>query len=267
MVPGTDAGGADMEIFLVRHGIAVDREGDGPDAFRPLTGKGRRRFRKTARSFARLGCKLDLILTSPLVRAVQTAEILAGETKHGDVAVLEELDPKFDANDLLKALAKRANGSRSVAIVGHEPQLSSVLATLAAVEAENLDLKKGGIVRLEIAAPSRRGSAEAIWSLKPRSKTVKKGLPLTKSGDGEENSEERVAKGKERKRSRRKKRAARSDDTAAEARDAVTTAEATADAEAATAPAESPSEDESETTAPNAPEPSRETNDAPPALA
>src|SRR5438105_5012643 len=230
-----------MEIFLVRHGVAVEREGEGPDAFRPLTGKGRRRFRKTARSFARLGCKLDLILTSPLVRAVQTAEILAGEAKHGDVAILEELDPKYEAADLLKALRKRANGSRSVALVGHEPQLSSVLAALAGVEAETLDLKKGAIVRLEARDPSQRGSAAAIWSLKPRSKTVKKGLPLAKAEGDEEKPDERAAKGKRstraasrrsaKKHSRRARHEGASSETADTAADTTAeSAETTADA-------------------------------------
>jgi phosphohistidine phosphatase len=188
-----------MEIFLVRHGVAVDRDGDIPDAFRSLTSKGRRRFRKTARSFARLGCRLDLILTSPLVRAVQTAEILAGETKHGEVAVLEELDPKYAAADLLKAMTKRADGVRSVALVGHEPQLSAVLAALAAVDADRLDVKKGAIVRLDARNPSERGSAGAFWSLKPKSKTVKKGLPLTKADGEDENAPERTAKGKDKR--------------------------------------------------------------------
>jgi phosphohistidine phosphatase len=232
-----------MEIFLVRHGVAVDRESEGPDAFRPLTGKGRRRFHKTAKSFARLGCKLDLILTSPLVRAVQTAEILACEAKHGEVAVLEELDPRFEVADLLKALRKRANGARSVALVGHEPQLSSVLAALAGVEAESLDLKKGGIVRLDARDPSQRGSAAAIWSLKPRSKSVKKGLPLAKADAEEAKPAERAAKGKRTKRAhsrragkRRSSRVSEADatsetsvsDTAAES------AETTADASAGT---------------------------------
>ena len=115
------------------------------------------------------------------MRAVQTAEILAAEAKHGEVAVLEELDPKFEAPDLLKAVRKRANGVRSVALVGHEPQLSSVVATLTGVEAASLDLKKGAIVRLDARDPSQRGSAAAIWSLKPKSKNVKKGLPLAKA--------------------------------------------------------------------------------------
>ena len=173
-----------MEVFLVRHGVAIARDGVS-DAFRPLTAKGRRRFRKTARAFARLGCEVDLILTSPLVRAVQTAEILAGEVPHGDVDVLEQLDPRFDAGELLRTLRKRANGSGSVALVGHEPQISSVLGALAGVDAETLDVKKGAIVRLEVREPTRRGSATAVWSLKPKSKTVKKGLPLAKT-DAEE---------------------------------------------------------------------------------
>jgi phosphohistidine phosphatase len=175
-----------MDIYLVRHGIAIAREDGVPDGFRPLTGKGRRRFRKTARAFAKLGRrKLDLILTSPLVRAVQTAEILASEAKHGEVSVLEELDPEFSVGSLLDALARRASGLKSVALVGHEPQLSSVLAVLAGVPADSLDLKKGAIVHLDGTDLANPGSAGAYWSLKPRSKTVQKGLPLAKA-EGEE---------------------------------------------------------------------------------
>ena len=103
---------------------------------RPSNVTARRRFRKTARAFARLGRKVNLILTSPLVRAVQTAEILAAEARHGEVAVLEELDPKFGARSLLEAVAKRADGVQSIALVGHDPQLSSALATLAGLAAE-----------------------------------------------------------------------------------------------------------------------------------
>ena len=258
-----------MEIFLVRHGVAVDRESEGPDAFRPLTGKGRRRFHKTSKSFARLGCKLDLILTSPLVRAVQTAEILACEAKHGEVAILEELDPKFEVGDLLKALRKRANGARSVALVGHEPQLSSVLAALAGVEAESLDLKKGGIVRLEARDPSQRGSAAAIWSLKPRSKSVKKGLPLAKAEAEEATPTERAAKGKRTKRARPrragKRRSSRASGADATSETSESAADTTAESAETTADASVGALAEVETTSsPNAsPETSEST--APPA--
>ena len=199
------------EIYVVRHGIAVAREENAPDEFRPLTEKGRRRFRKTARAFARLGRKLDAILTSPLVRAVQTAEILAGEIKHGEVAVLEQLDPKFGVGSLLEALAARADGAKAVAVVGHEPQLSALVAALAGVPAEELDLKKGGIVRLDIGDLSQPGSAEARWSLKPRSKTVDKGLPLAEAGEDEAEAQAEAAapKRKEGRSSKRRSRGAR----------------------------------------------------------
>ena len=69
-----------IRIYLVRHGIAVDpaEMGSLDDEARPLTGKGRKRFRRLARAFRDLGEPLDFIFTSPLVRAVQTAEILCG---------------------------------------------------------------------------------------------------------------------------------------------------------------------------------------------
>ena len=194
-----------MEIYLVRHGIAVGREEDMPDPLRPLTEKGRRRFRKTARAFARLGRKIGLILTSPLVRAVQTVEILAGETKHGEVDVLEELDPKFGVRSLLEAVAKRADGTQSIALVGHDPQLSSVLAALTGVPVEDLDFKKGAIVRLDTMDPSEAGAADARWSLNPRSKNARKGPPLVKA-EGEDSETEGAGATPHKRKARRARR-------------------------------------------------------------
>jgi phosphohistidine phosphatase len=162
------------EIYVVRHGIAVPSEGEIPDALRPLTSKGRRRFRRTARTFARLGRKLDLILTSPLVRAVQTAEILVGAVKDVEVAVLEELDPKSGIERLLDAVARRANDLRAVALVGHEPQLSGLVAVLAGLRANEVQLSKGAIVRLDLADALAPGSADLRWTLNPMSKEVEK---------------------------------------------------------------------------------------------
>src|SRR5260370_16940096 len=121
-----------IRLYLVRHGAAEDAAAGAPDALRALSLKARRRFHKTARSFGR---KLDLIFTSPLVRAVQTAEILAGEAKHGALSVLQELAPEQSAEAVLKAVSKRAGKSGSVALVGHEPQLSRLLAALARLPA------------------------------------------------------------------------------------------------------------------------------------
>jgi phosphohistidine phosphatase len=163
-----------MEIYVVRHGIAVPSEAKIPDRFRPLTSKGRRRFRRTARRFARLVRELDLILTSPLVRAVQTAEILVAAVKDAEVAVLEELDPKSGVEPLLEAVAHRAD-FRSVALVGHEPQLSGLVAVLASIPGNEIELRKGAIVRLDVAEALGPGSAELRWTLNPMSKEVEKG--------------------------------------------------------------------------------------------
>jgi phosphohistidine phosphatase len=187
-----------MQLYVVEHGIAVE-SGEGiPDEWRPLTDKGRRRFQKTARAFGKLGRRLDLILTSPLVRAVQTAEILAGETEPGEVAVLAELDPSFDAQAVRNAIASRAGKAEAVAIVGHEPQLSSVLAALSGVSQAEIDLENGTIVRVDVSTLTDGASADPRWWLKPKG-TRKKGLPLRKQegesrAAGESTKAKRAAK-------------------------------------------------------------------------
>src|SRR5207253_2523284 len=72
------------------------------------------------------------------------------EARHGDVAVLEELDPRFDAETLRTAVARRSGEAAAVALVGHEPQLSSLLAALSGVAQADLDFKKGAIVRIDV---------------------------------------------------------------------------------------------------------------------
>jgi len=163
-----------MEIYVVRHGIAVSGEEKGPDAFRPLTSKGRRRFRRTARTFARLGRKLDLVLTSPLVRAVQTAEILVGAVKDAEVAVLEELDGRSGIERLIEAVAHRADDLRSIALVGHQPQLSRLVAVLTTIPDDQVQMSKGAIIRLDVEDALAPASAKLRWTLNPMSKEVEK---------------------------------------------------------------------------------------------
>ena len=186
--PSPEAGHS-MELYVVEHGIAVE-SGEGiPDEWRPLTEKGRRRFQRTARAFGKLGRKLDLILSSPLIRAVQTAEILAGETEPAEVAILAELDPKFDVESARNAIAARAGKAKAVAVVGHEPQLSSVLAMLAGVPREEIELESGSIVRLDVSGLADGAVADPRWWLKPKG-ARKKGLPLSKKSRGKRKSAE-----------------------------------------------------------------------------
>jgi hypothetical protein len=102
--------------------------------------------------------------------------------KHGEVAVLEELASGGVAA-LLAAVAKRAGTGKSVALVGHEPQLSSILTALAHLgpeESSKLDFRKGAIVRLDVSGLPDAKTAQPRWWVKPRSGARAKGLPLQK---------------------------------------------------------------------------------------
>ena len=196
-----------MELYLVRHGIAEDGGEGVRDGSRALTEKGRRRFQKTARAFGKLGRKLDLILTSPLVRAVQTAEILAREARHDEVSVLEELDPKFDADAVREALVKRSEKRETIALVGHEPQLSSVLAALSGVAQADLDFKKGAIVRIDVGSIADGKPADARWWLKPRNGERVRGLPLQKEAEKKAQADEKEQAPRKKKKKRVAKKA------------------------------------------------------------
>jgi phosphohistidine phosphatase len=165
-----------QRIHLVRHGIAGDpAEWTGPDDSRPLTADGRRQFRETARAFAKLGERVDLLCTSPLVRAVQTAEILAGALELDQVAVLEELRADVPVERLLDRTAQL--DAKRVALVGHDPQLSGAAAALGGVEPARIDFLKGAIVRFDVDDVAAR-KAHARWWLKPGEKKPHDGLPL-----------------------------------------------------------------------------------------
>jgi phosphohistidine phosphatase len=165
-----------QRIFLVRHGIAGDPdEWKGPDDSRPLNAKGRRRFRETARTFAKLGDRVELLCTSPLVRAVQTAEILADVLELDEISVLEELRPDVPVQQLLDRVAQLVE--KRIALVGHDPQLSGVAGALGGVEPARIDFPKGAIVRFDAEDAAAR-EAQPRWWLEPGEKKPHDGLPV-----------------------------------------------------------------------------------------
>jgi phosphohistidine phosphatase len=165
-----------QRIYLVRHGIAGDPdEWNGPDDSRPLNAKGRRRFRDTARAFAKIGDRVELLCASPLVRAVQTAEILAGALELDEVTVLEELRPDIPVQQLLDRVA--ALPAKRIALVGHDPQLSGIAGALAGVEPARIDFPKGAIVRFDADDAAAR-KADPRWWLEPGEKKPHEGLPV-----------------------------------------------------------------------------------------
>ena len=151
-----------MKLYLVRHAEAIERSTTTPDATRYLTTKGRLSFRKIARQARKAGAAPDVIFTSPLLRAVQTAEILAERLEHkGEVVVARELSPGFDL-PALRSLLSGAGNPAEAAFVAHEPDLGDLAATLLALRG-GFPLRKGAVVALEVDGTVPKGTAKFLW--------------------------------------------------------------------------------------------------------
>lgn len=161
-----------MELYLLRHGLATERgkEIRGGDAQRPLTPKGRRKMRRIAKAMRGLELSFDLILSSPLLRARQTADIVAEEFKLSEQCKLSShLAPEGDPRDLIRDLKRLHRGFKKVLLVGHEPYLSNLMATLMAGQPViDIHLKKGGLCLLSIHSLQSGRCATLEWLLTPR---------------------------------------------------------------------------------------------------
>jgi len=162
-----------MNLHLLRHGIAAAKDDPSfvSDGERPLTGKGIKRMRKAARGISRLDIEFNAILTSPLIRARQTAEIVA-DALGLDSAIEEisELAPDGSSDRLLSVLS-RFTEEENILLVGHEPFLGKFAGVLVAGK-ENSELalpqKKGGICRIEVDALPLSQAGQLQWFITPR---------------------------------------------------------------------------------------------------
>lgn len=156
----------------MRHGIAVDRgePGFAEDAARPLTGKGRRQLRQIAPGLRRLAGRLDWILSSPLVRARQTAEIIAAELNlEKRLEFSNALAPGGAPALLLRQLGRAKSAPDKLLLVGHEPDLSRFVSLLLTGGPDlQLELKKGGICKLEAQTLRADRCATLAWLLTPK---------------------------------------------------------------------------------------------------
>lgn len=146
-----------MELLVIRHAIAVDRTEDVADADRPLTDRGRRRFREVVSGLRAVGLRVELVLSSPWLRAAQTAELLAPITLDHAAPRASALLAAEPGPELIAELA--ATGATRLAVVGHEPWLGELVASLTSGEprhGEAVPLKKGGVAILE-GAPTPGG--------------------------------------------------------------------------------------------------------------
>jgi len=155
-----------MNLYLIRHAIAVEEYED--DSQRPLTEKGKKKMRNIAKGLRTLGVEFDLILSSPYVRAAETAEILAEVFKmKQEVQFSDNLVPMGDP-DLLIAEMNEKYAADSVAIVGHEPFLTAFIGLLISENASvDITLKKGGVCRLSADDLHHSHKASMDWLLTP----------------------------------------------------------------------------------------------------
>ena len=163
------------ELYFVRHGLAEDRGDAWPDdAKRPLTDEGMSRMRKSVRGLSRLGVSVAVILTSPLVRARQTAEILAaGLDPRPSIVTVDSLKPDGAYAAVIADLDKHSRKTK-IALVGHEPMLGELAARLIGSR-HAIELKKGAVCRIDVEILPPAGPGDMRWLLTPKiMRTIKK---------------------------------------------------------------------------------------------
>ena len=157
-----------MEIYILRHGIAVERGTPGykKDSERPLTKEGEEKMHQIAEAMLGMGLQFDLILSSPYVRAKQTAQIVAGELDE-EVTSTDFLIP--DANGLELIAEINDEKPQRVLLVGHEPDLSRLISILVTGGSDaTIELKKGGLCKLTSDKLTFGRSATLNWLLTPK---------------------------------------------------------------------------------------------------
>jgi phosphohistidine phosphatase len=159
---------AGYELYLVRHGIAEERGEAWPDdSKRPLTAKGIARLKKEARGLAHLGVAFDVILTSPLVRARQTADAIAGTfDPRPPIVTIESLAPGGTYQGVLADLEKQTRRSR-IALVGHEPGIGELAARMIGSR-HPLEFKKGAVGRIDFETLPPAGPGALRWLITPK---------------------------------------------------------------------------------------------------
>lgn len=163
-----------MDLFLLRHGIAIDRGTPGyedeNDSQRPLTSKGAARIHRIAQAAKRLRLKFDLILSSPYLRAQQTAQVVASFYKMEDrLHLTGNLIPAAHASALIGEIHETYASALSILLVGHEPYLSGLTSMLLAGD-ENMMItfKKGGLCKLSVDELRYDRCATLEWLMTPK---------------------------------------------------------------------------------------------------
>jgi phosphohistidine phosphatase len=157
-----------MEIYILRHGIAVERGTPGykRDGDRPLTEEGVEKMRQIAKAMREMDLQFDVIFSSPYVRAKATADIVA-ETLGENVTLTDSLLPEADPAELIDEINDEK--PQRVLLVGHEPDLSALISTLICGKRNaDIELKKGGLAKLTAETLTYGKCATLNWLLTPK---------------------------------------------------------------------------------------------------
>jgi phosphohistidine phosphatase len=159
-----------MQLYIVRHGIAIDREDPKcpPDPDRYLTEEGIEKTKQVAKGVIDLGATADLLISSPYVRAMQTAEIFAAALEYPTQKIrrTDLLLPGSEASLFYRELAKDKQ-SAAVFCFGHAPQLDDLVAAGIGLKHHITSLKKAGVALLELKRVSPP-SGQLIWLATPK---------------------------------------------------------------------------------------------------
>jgi phosphohistidine phosphatase len=160
---------ATFELYLVRHAIAAERGPNYPDdRERPLTSEGIARFKQAVEGLKDFDVKLELVMTSPLVRAAHTAELLvAGIGGKPRLEVIEALSPGGRMTQVLESIAKYSKRMHHIAIVGHEPDMGELASRLLRARG-TIEFKKGAVCCMEMDGAMPNGPGTLRWLLPPR---------------------------------------------------------------------------------------------------
>lgn len=159
-----------MQLLMIRHAIAEEREDFAKtgkdDNLRPLTDEGRKKMKQAARGLKTVVPEIDLLATSPLTRAAQTAAILDSVFGGLDEVEIDELAPETTPADFLRWL--RQQKKDVIAVVGHEPSISLILSwLLTGTERRIFSFRKGGACLLDFPDEVGSGTATLLWALTP----------------------------------------------------------------------------------------------------
>jgi phosphohistidine phosphatase len=156
-----------MDLFALRHGEAGNRQKlIVIDTKRTLTAAGRKEIEEVAKGLSKIKVKPERIITSPLVRARETAEIVAKVQSSDNLEEWDELKPEGNRQQFYTKLSK-LKSDLSVMIVGHEPYLSTMICEVIGAPGGRLVLKKGGVARVRVDTLTPKVAGELRWVLSP----------------------------------------------------------------------------------------------------